>query len=361
MKRGFTLIELLVVVAIIALLISILLPSLRAAREQAKAAVCGSQLRSLGTGLASYASEQNGYIPGTNTSGVAVRALKSSPADSFRKAGLPAQSYDWITPWMGLETDMGASPVDKYRIILNQYSCPSQRGTNAIIYASGIDSDLLNEFEEKGPWTSLSYLMPIHFQRWGERYRGRRLASLERISFLPVTAEVYNTDWEVSNEDYVSRFENVGRLADRKIAAADGTRYLTSEGILDFDGDPTPGVFGSFTSSGAWWAGSTAYGPRSGTPNWSGGNVGSGSVGNGENLELSYRHGTSRGAQSGGSAVNNQGQINALFFDGHIARLTDKESRNPEYWYPSGTKITQPQEGMTEVRPNTADPLFIVP
>jgi len=44
-SRGFTLIEVLVVVAIIALLVAILLPSLSAAREGARATVCGTNLK----------------------------------------------------------------------------------------------------------------------------------------------------------------------------------------------------------------------------------------------------------------------------------------------------------------------------
>jgi prepilin-type N-terminal cleavage/methylation domain-containing protein/prepilin-type processing-associated H-X9-DG protein len=62
-RTGFTLIELLVVVAIIALLVSILLPSLNKAREQAKAAVCASQLRSFGQASAVYESEYSSFAP----------------------------------------------------------------------------------------------------------------------------------------------------------------------------------------------------------------------------------------------------------------------------------------------------------
>jgi prepilin-type N-terminal cleavage/methylation domain-containing protein/prepilin-type processing-associated H-X9-DG protein len=62
-RRGFTLIELLVVVAIIALLIAILLPSLGRARENAKKTACASNLRQLGIAASVYATEFEGLLP----------------------------------------------------------------------------------------------------------------------------------------------------------------------------------------------------------------------------------------------------------------------------------------------------------
>ena len=60
---GFTLVELLVVVTILALLISIMLPSLNAARNQAKRASCASNLRQIGLGIHSYLQAYNDHLP----------------------------------------------------------------------------------------------------------------------------------------------------------------------------------------------------------------------------------------------------------------------------------------------------------
>lgn len=60
-QRGFTLIELLVVIAIIALLMSILMPALARVRQQAKEAICQSNLRQWGTMFSMYTNENDGY------------------------------------------------------------------------------------------------------------------------------------------------------------------------------------------------------------------------------------------------------------------------------------------------------------
>ena len=65
-RRGFTLIELLVVVAIIALLIAILLPSLGKAREMSRRSVCAANLKGQGSAMAIYGAQYSDRLPAVN-------------------------------------------------------------------------------------------------------------------------------------------------------------------------------------------------------------------------------------------------------------------------------------------------------
>jgi prepilin-type processing-associated H-X9-DG protein len=62
-SAAFTLVELLVVIGIIALLISILLPSLNAARESARRTQCASNVRQIAIALLAYSSDNKGMLP----------------------------------------------------------------------------------------------------------------------------------------------------------------------------------------------------------------------------------------------------------------------------------------------------------
>jgi prepilin-type N-terminal cleavage/methylation domain-containing protein len=67
--KGFTLIELLVVISIIAILMAILIPTLKKAKEQAAQTVCKSNLRQHAIALTMYANEYNGrFLEGWNDS-----------------------------------------------------------------------------------------------------------------------------------------------------------------------------------------------------------------------------------------------------------------------------------------------------
>lgn len=65
-RGGFTLVELLVVIGIIAVLVSILLPSLNRARENARRVACASLLRQVGIATRAYAAENKDSLPPMN-------------------------------------------------------------------------------------------------------------------------------------------------------------------------------------------------------------------------------------------------------------------------------------------------------
>ena len=61
--KKFTLIEFMVVISIIGILFSLLMPALSNAREKARRTVCLSNLKQIGTAIALYSNDNEGYAP----------------------------------------------------------------------------------------------------------------------------------------------------------------------------------------------------------------------------------------------------------------------------------------------------------
>ena len=89
-RDGFTLIELLVVIAIITLLLSVLMPAMRKAKELGKRAVCLNHTRQLTISWSMYADDYSGWIPqvkvgptGSTDFGWVAAAASNSPEDQI--------------------------------------------------------------------------------------------------------------------------------------------------------------------------------------------------------------------------------------------------------------------------------------
>ena len=118
---GFTLIELLVVIAVIAILASLLLPTLAKSKEKALTIACTSNLKQLELCFHLYVSDNNDVVP---------------PNDSIMAAGLGNVALATGISWCPDHARTDTNTVDLERGVLFQYNrsvgiyhCPADRST----------------------------------------------------------------------------------------------------------------------------------------------------------------------------------------------------------------------------------------
>jgi len=352
-QAAFTLIEVLVVIAIIALLASILLPSLSKAREHARSAACRSNIGQICKAEQEYEGQNDGWFPGSplttgyfftisgkpwNPSMTHIEVIPQPPPPRVIRHPFNRFVLEWFDFSTPLRTFMQdpdsiprapknctiqtAKPAQQAMWLMatdGPFHCPS----NPHMARPWQDNSILSD------WPVLratSYLTMSTIMRGGPTVYDHAQQLYKRSDAQLSYQIAQSRTWDlVPPDDYEPRSNRVGRQVSRKVFIADGLRFY---------GDPEePFTMNVGTND--------TLGAMTGTPPctfWPHGRE--------YNLArtYSYRHGEGR-------------RINAGFFDGHVESLAideiigeEKSSEprfvgnavNPLYYYPSGTVVQNP-------------------
>lgn len=325
-RHAFTLVELLVVIGIIALLISILLPSLNQARRSAKSLVCAANARSIVQGMTLYANEYDGAIPGSAwTSG---RHLFPDKTPGISNYNVPGVSHinDWQAPiarMIGIEFNDGHYIADR-RERFNQlmdfdgFHCPE----NDLL---GTSTGVSFAAEPNAVRQLGSYVTAVNFM-YKHNYRNTNSDSGWDVGQI---GETYaRTDYNPP-QGYFPKLTKIGPSAE-KVFIADGAKYSRPDlpPVVPFTFRFDYG--GAYGDRGPWQVFSDAWN-REHAP---GNDTAAGFNGDIDARFYGFRHG--KGIDRGPA---NSFKFNVGFYDGHVESLGDLEGSDPALWNPTGTTL----------------------
>ncbi len=140
-RSGFTLVELLVVIGIIALLISILLPTLGKAREASVKAKCLSNLKQIATMLRVYAADNKDACP----IGVVATPATNSAGEVIGITDTPQLAFNYTIYWVNgsNQRDMGLGLLARSKIATSGpqvFYCPTITNDRTYLFYNASDN-----------------------------------------------------------------------------------------------------------------------------------------------------------------------------------------------------------------------------
>jgi prepilin-type N-terminal cleavage/methylation domain-containing protein/prepilin-type processing-associated H-X9-DG protein len=266
-RGGFTLVELLVVIGIIAVLISILLPTLSSARRSANGVKCLASLREIGNAFRLYAVDNHGYYP-------AVR-------DSVQQAaGTEHRWTDMIAPMISKQAKNFSTVGDITKLRLNSvlWGCPE--------------------------WTKTTDYSPTSYA--DQVYNGYGM------QYYPDMPNSYKSETNA----FRSTAARTGYFKESLWTRHGAERIIVADSRLDYIQLPTAAITtgASYTGYTGFSGGTVKLQPWDKAPSWGA-----------DDFQIDCRHmkpGTKK------SAALNMKCINALFCDGHATTVSPKEAFN---------------------------------
>jgi prepilin-type processing-associated H-X9-DG protein/prepilin-type N-terminal cleavage/methylation domain-containing protein len=256
---GFTLVELGVVIAIIALLVSLLLPALMRAKEDGRTAVCRSNMRQIMLGVFMYADDNDDYFPwpgGLNANQPASWVISEKPRASITSAtpvgSLPplhAEAGSVFTHVTGLpRVGEWDQPSVNYATSYAGYRCPS---TGALGYYRRVTYSLNSYL---GPGLASSFAADPWPDSPVEDKRGVRRAAVIRpgqkvllVDDVPENPAVGGFMPTPPTPEYFARHPGARHNGRVNLAFMDGhLGCLTYQKMMEMLADPYAGAAASF-------------------------------------------------------------------------------------------------------------------